>query len=537
MASSKRYFQLTSDILLEYNYTTTEALLKNESGDRSDVSIDLRGKDRMTVVGNGYDNGTYFYVNTSDDDEEEMKKIYADQSNFVIPINSSHTKFIKYNNYNKSKGTYTKYSNSKFELKPFVADGEVKDGVIDIEDDDCDIVFDKIRLHFTSKNFMGNYNGVIIQAYIYDRFTKKINLMSFEISRQAHYILNPEPMLLNQKMYTTYIDAKIVSTDCLLYYIDKQNKKITNDSVNSDSDDDIDKYIGTRHLLNHIIDYRDGNGDGNILRNSTINFEIYGIKGSYENSGYEAYTCERLNSVVVKNKDSYDCVGVEIKEAEDGDYYVIKATTTTNRFNKFSNFIKSLSETYESYLIMHELTLTEYFVNQFNQLRSEITHREQYLINAAKNGDDENAYELNSDELDDEFLYRPICKYGSRCVKFTITDVLKIVDTYSNTTIVKTGKCDCTNPYKYGKHMNKIYLGEVPSQINVYNKRSTTLKDEDIESITFGTNPNYIKIDSTNSTNGSSSSSGGVQLVTTNVGITAFCETTDIRVTVTDMVK
>lgn len=527
MASSKRYFQLTSDILLEYNYTTTEVLKKGESGNKTDVSIDLRGEDRMTVVGNGYDNGTYFYVNTSDTDDEETKKIYADQSNFVIPINSSHTKFIKYNNDNKSTGSYTKYKNSKFKLKPFVADGEdYNDGVIDIEnikDEDCDIIFDKIRLHFTSKNFMGDYNGVIIQAYIYDRFTKKINLMSFEISRHAKYKLNTEPMLLNQKMYTTYIDAKIVSTDCLLYYIDTQNKEIEN------------KSIGTRHLLNHIINYKDGNGDGNILRNSTINFEIYGIKGSYENSGYEAYTCERLNSVVVKNKDSYDFVGVEINEAEDGDYYVIKATA--DGYGNFSDFIKSLSETYESYLIMHELTLTEYFVNQFNQLRSEITHREQYLINAAKNGYDENAYELNSDELDSNFLYRPICKYGSRCVKFTITDVLKIVDTYSNTTIVKTGKCDCTNPYKYGKHMNKIFLGDVPSQINVYNKRSTTLKDEDIESITFGTNPNYIKIDSTDSTNGSSSGSGGVQLVTTNVGITAFCETTDIRVSVTDMVK
>lgn len=525
MASSTRYFQLTSDILLEYNYTTTGVIENGEVGDVSDKVIDLRGKDRMTVVGNGYDNGTYFYVNTTSSDDDETRKIYADQSNFVIPINNSHTKFIKYNNYNKSKGTYTKYANSKFKLKPFFVDNEEKDdGVINV-DKDCDIVFDKIRLHFTSKNFMGSYNGVIIQAYIYDRFTKKINLMSFEISRQTHYTLNPEPMLLNQKMYTTYIDAKIVSTDCLLYYIDKKNKKIT---------ENIDDVVGTRYLLNHIIDYENGNGDGNILRNSTINFEIYGIKGSYENSGYEAYVCERINSVVVKSKDSYDSVGVEVKEAEDGDYYVIKASITDKRFDTFSDFIKSLSETYESYIIMHELTLTEYFVNSFNQLRSEITHREQYLINAAKSEDDENSYEINSDELDKDFLYRPICKYGSSCVKFTITDVLKIIDTYSNTTIVKKGKCDCNNPYKYGKQMNKIYLGEVPSQINVYNKRSTTLKDEDIDSITFGTNPNYIKINSGDSTDGSG---GGVQLVTTNVGITAFCETTDIRVTVTDMVK
>lgn len=525
MSNSTRYFQLTSDILIEYNYTTTDVITKDaQAGDCSDVLIDLNdenlnsGNESITVLKNDYDNSVYFYVTDihnpvnaeSKSYKDGIKSIYADRRNFVTPINKSLTKFVKYNR--EYRSSYIKYGNSSIKLKPYMREGESDNGIININED-CDIIFDKIRFHFTSRNFMGNYDGIIIQAYVYNNYKRKIELLSFTINRFDNLCLNAEPMLINQKLYTLYIDAKIVSTEGLLYKMDKKNE------------------------YNPLLDYiTDRNSSERLLKNSPIVFELFGINSSFDIVSHEAYNCEKISTVTVPSKDSFDGVSVDINEADDGDYFIIKPDVQNTGYEYFSDFINSLTEDPETYIILHELSLTEYYLDASNNPRQEVTHREHYMINAGvydgnENDEQESSISKINDELDKNFLYRPICKHSDTCVKFTITDVLKIIDTYNNTTIVKKSTCDCSHPYRYGKKLNQIYLGEVPAQINVYNKRSN-LRDEDIETINFSTNPNLITV-----RREGSDSNGGINIQTSSIGITAFCETTKIRLMVTDLLK
>lgn len=491
MSNSTRYFQLTPDILLEYNYTTTSIITEEEQkGDVSDREIDLQmteeNEETLTVINNNNDSNTYLYLNDK----------ITGRDNFVMPLNKSYTKFVLYNR-KSINGDYDKYQNDTLVHNPYGDNSE--NGEISIQQD-CDIVVDKIRLHFTSRNFFGEFEGLILQAYIYDNLKNKIDLLSFRINRFQNLILNAEPLLINQKLYTTYIDFNIISTECMLYFGDKNNYK---------KDNYMDSY-GT--LLHYIL-----GDDRKLMKNTPIMFNIIGIKNSFESKSafsHEFYNCEVINEIIVPSKDSYNEVFVDISEAEDGDYFKIKAKA--KGYGNFAEFIKTLSETPESYIILHELFLTEHYVDSNNHLNQEVTHREHYMINAAI--DENNEMKINSGALNEDFLYRPICKYGGRDVCFVITDVLKIVDTLSNTTIVKKSSLRYNKPYKYGKHLNKIYLGEVPSQINVYNKRSNIM-DEDIDKVVIS----------------SSHSGDGINIQTNEIGIVAFCETSNIRITTADV--
>ena len=47
------------------------------------------------------------------------------------------------------------------------------------------------------------------------------------------------------------------------------------------------------------------------------------------------------------------------------------------------------------------------------------------------------------------------------------------------------------NPKKYGKRMNKIYLGEIPSKVNVYNKKP----DVDTDGVKIINSSSNVKIE------------------------------------------
>lgn len=480
MAESTRYFQLTQDILVEYNYTTPN-ILNNQLGDVSDKLVDLKNLSIMTLD-NEYDGTKYFCIKDS-----AKSGIYADKSRFVVPINKSKTKFVKY-----SSGDYTYQDKDKLKYKDW------ESGLSDV-----DIVYDRVRLHFTNRNFMGDYDGLILQGNIYRTDKSKVSLFSFYINRLDSVSINENPMIINQKLYTTYIDFKLPSVESLLTVNDDAHKWLRDVVLNE--------------------------GTFSLMKNSSISFDIYGIKSTYDSRNFNSnntykyiceYNCEQLNSIRIPSKDSYDELSVSIKEAYDGDYFVINTLVSSGE--SLSDFLYNYTDNPESFIILHELSLTEYYVDNYNKLRSNVTHKEHYMVNAAIDRDGEIV--INEEGLDSDFLYRPICRYGSKCIRFTIEDSLKIIDTLNNTTIVKKSSIDYDKPYKYGKHMNKIFLSEMPMNVNVYNKRNNQddsvvgVNDEDI---------NFIKIPG-----GNSSENAVVKVENHQHSIVAFVESANIGVSI-----
>lgn len=435
---STRYFQLTPEILIEYKYTNLE-VGSGQTGDVSNYIVDV-GKKPASIIDSKYDFSKNFILNES-------------LSKFVLPTNMSESKFIQcsYESGSSKKFIWdilsNNISNKSLELK---------------KENDKDIIFDNFRVHFTSRNAFGEYDGIIIKGVIYDNNKNKICLLSHCIKKTDSVVINHSPMLINQKLYTTYLDFKIPSVSAML---------------------NVPEFGGESNLLENIFPTY------GIMNNTPLIMSIYGIKSIVDYNNFEYYNTEQLNNISIPSYDSYNNLSIELKEADDGDYFEI-FPKVNNGSVSFSDYIYNISnERPDTIIVLHELALIEYYIDNLNQIKSEVTHREHYIVNAASI---EDGNEINEDDLDKIMTYRPILMHSGKIVKFIIEDQMKIVNTLDNTTIVKTGSMEYTkNPGKYGKRMNKIYLGEIPAQVNVYNKN----QDIDTDNIKITNSGSNVKIE------------------------------------------
>ena len=427
--TSTRYFQLTNDILLEYTYNYQ--------------TIDLGGKNKILTVTPELESYNYFCMQ---DVKQNVTNIKPD--NILLPTNSSFTKFVK-----------LYYKDNPYALANIKDDYDLKEHYsINLPQENPDlglpsnrvitkVDFDRIKIHFTGGNYFGDYESLLIDAFIYGTNNHKTSLASFLIQRTDNVKLNNNPMLLNQKLYTTYLEYFIPS--------------IT--SISSE--------------LN-ILNYENVlfGKDNKTIQNTPLSVNIYGVKQSYFNYSFNYFNVEKLNNIIIPNSDLFANIYIDIKEATDGDYFVIN--TKVSNFDTLSAYINSITDTPEAYIILHELTLKEFYTDMYNKVHSVETHKEHYMVNAASYNEDEKL-EINEGAIDNSMYYRPICLTSDRCVRFEIKDVMKLINTKDNTTVVKEGTLMYNKPAKYGKQMLKLHLGELPAQVNVFNKRS----DENIDTI------------------------------------------------------
>lgn len=425
MSDSTRYFQLTPDILVEYSYNYSSSFY-NQTGDATDHILDL--KNDSGVISNGYcATRTFLYGKTKD--------------RFVQPINKSESKFIQCIQDNSSIWDY----NTDFGYEGLTSENE-----------DNDILIDSFKLHFTSRNYFGDYDGLIITVNIYDKIKNKIGILSHYIKRTDDPEINHNPVLINQKLYTTYKEFEIPSINGIY-------------DASSDSED-------TSSKLTSLLSPHYG-----IMENTPVIMSIYGVKSTYSNNGIEYYNTEKINSIFIPIEDKSYRLEVKCIEAWDdntdmigGDYFKIYPEIDGGNVS-FSDYIYKISDGRpENYIVFYELSLVEHCDD-----KDVVTHREQYIINAGQHSDtDDEKYKSNEAELDSIMYYRPIVINSNRIVSFSINVNLNIINTLDNTTIVKrTSLRYETNPKKYGKYMSRIYLGDVPSKINVYNKKPDIDRD------------------------------------------------------------
>jgi hypothetical protein len=452
MSDSTRYFQLTPDILMEYNYNNITSAYE-QSGNAEHI-VDL-GDDEAYIINNGFCSTRTFMW-------EKQK------NHFVLPINKSESKFIQCVNDESSIWDRS----SDFGCEPFLRQLSVQ------YDYDNDILRDTFRLHFTSRNYFGDYDGYILTINIYDNVKNKIGLMSYYIRRTDDPTIDANPILINQKLYTTYQDFSVVNIAAIL------------------KADTLINILPGEKKLNKMLSPKYG-----IMENTPVMMSIYGVKSTYENNGFEYYNTEKLNTIYIPIEDKFQEINVEIKEATDGDYFKIYPVVN-NKTVSFSDYINTISDGRpEIYIVFYELTTEEFYVNSnSNIINTDITHREQYIINAAQQISDNGntVLEINERELDGIMYYRPVIIHGSNIVKFTINVKLYIVNTYDNTTIVKRASLsypdnleDKGSAQKYGKRMNRIYLGEVPTKVNVYNKKP----DIDVDGLKLTNASSNVKIE------------------------------------------
>ena len=459
MADSTRYFQLTPDILVEYNYYD----ISNIQEQAGDVEYMIDFDDAAYVVKNSYcSTNTFFWT------EQE--------NGFVVPVNKSESRFVqckKDHNYiwNGADLNIRRSANPIFQS---------------VDNTDHDLLCDSFRLHFTSRNYLGNsnYDGFILTVHIYDKIKNKVGLLSQYIRKtdEKLFHINENPMLINQKLYTLYMDFTLPNAYALL------NWKLVDTATNH-----------SESILKEVLFKYD------MMDNSPVIMSIYGVKSINVQNNYEYYNSEKLNSIYIPIIDKSNGLSIQINEAEDGDYFEIYPQLN-NKNVSFSDFIYNISidengeDRSEYYIVFHELTLTEHYTDYTNALHNDVTHREQFIINAThKISNDGNVdTEISESELERKIFYRPVLRKTGKDMSFTIDVKTYIINTFDNTTIVIRGSLDYPDPNKpeqsikkYGKKMNKIYLGEVPAKVNVYNRKP----DIDIDGVKITNASSNVKIE------------------------------------------
>ena len=441
MADSKKYFQLTPEILVEYNYNDI-----NSANDQSGEANLGDTKKKAEIIHNGFCSTSTFLLS-------------QDKEHFVLPINKSESRFIQYYNGKNNLGSWHSDFHSTL-VSQSSGNSDNNDGIL----------IDTFKLHFTSKNYFGDYDGFIISVNVYDKIKNKVGLLSYYIKRTDNIKLNDSPVLINQKLYTTYLEFTIPSVSALVHSVELK-----------------EELPGEDHLVGKLFSHQ-------IMDNTPIIMNIYGVKSTYKDNGYEYYNTEKISSIFIPIVDKSNHIQVKVEKATDGDYFVIYPVVDNNRVS-FSDYIYNLSEGHpEQYIVFYELKVYEYPVVNTRNINDGkiITHREQYIINAGKN-DDENGDIINEEELDGIMYFRPVLRYSALNATFTIDVNMNIINTLDNTTIIKKSSLSVSeeDAKKYGKRMNRIYLGEIPSQINVYNKKP----DIDTDGIRLTNASSNVKIE------------------------------------------
>lgn len=432
MANSTRYYQLTKDILLEYVYVDTNSDL---TGDARDRVVDLTSGNKMYVVDDNFDGKRYLFYR----DNRNDNKVGHNYGNLVVGLNRNDTKFVKVESETAraANGEFQKYNkvyNSDFETKEMTFEGN----------NTGDVFFDKCILHFTGSNYFGDYDSLIFQALVNDIDGSKISLASILFKRTDFVDLNDKPLLINQRLYTTHISFRIPSVNFMFTQQGKPfMKKISRVSV------------------------------GRIERDAPVEFNVLGVKGTYNTGGFTFFNTIQLNSINVPYFDSYKKVTINIEEADDGDYFKIYANVNNGGTNSmsFSDYMYTMDANPSNYIIMHEINLYENCNLSDNIPKRIKTHSQYYLVNMSAHEDD--------NEIDDVIIYRPVCLYSNFDESFEIEDVLRIINTEDNTTIVKRSSISSTAEqlHKYGRRMGNIFTDTNPVNINVFNKRN----DEDLD--------------------------------------------------------
>lgn len=495
-----QYFELTPEILLEYIYEGDPKLDEDKiKGNVKDIYDDETST--MLLKSNAFGSKYLCFKNES----EGLDSI----SNLVLPLNNTETQFViaksKYQNFYSKINVSNRYLTRAG--SGYVYEDTNYDAAIKETGESCDVKYDKCIIHFTSRNYFGSYDSLIFQTYAYMSNKAKLYLSSFLFKKTSNLELKSEHLLYNEKLYTTQVEFDIPSVFAIFnpnQYDDGEGQKKFNEALKSQGVE--------------------------LLENTPIGINVYGVSGSTIGvDNYVKLKAHKIKSISVPYiYNRLDEISVKIYEANDaksredddieGDFYYIDPEMSKS-YPSFVNYIESMGEDIHAYMIMHELSLREVWVDPDGETHSEITHKEYHIIDI--NEDDED--ELISDRFDSKIKYRPICIHSGNNYVATIIDTIKIINTVDSSSYEVTGSLQIENPYKYGCKLKRLNIkNESRPIVNVYNKKVSDEKNAGINGTGSGSILGLNK-------------SRGFVVENMSQNITSFIECTNIGVSIVEL--
>ena len=285
---------------------------------------------------------------------------------------------------------------------------------------ELDVAYDKIKIHFVAGfNFEG-FDGIVFEALAPRRDSVMLNLSSINFLKTDTPTFNPEPLLIADKLYATFIEWRVPS----LYYM---NNLFSAAQPNG-------------------VAYKITEGQG-FLSTPPITLRASGIYETIVENAYSFYEMQEINSASILSRDIYDNLYAQVVQSDNGDYFELSGQVTGSTF---SNFIAQLNSSGGQYVVFHEISVTEQVGQVFTQTSFQVITQDT--------------------EFDEPVLFRPIIKNANKAVSFSINYVLRLYNKADATQIIKNAKLTSFEPQVYGPNMIQVNLGVVPTVANVYNQ-------------------------------------------------------------------
>tara|TARA_R100000544_G_C2226689_1_gene61278 strand:+ start:14 stop:1384 length:1371 start_codon:yes stop_codon:yes gene_type:complete len=389
---SSRFIQISPQILIEYIYT-----------DQANPTTFNTATTPIELMRDGHTTGTYFF-NT--DSVSAIMGNYRDIS--AASITETNTQYVSLD---------TSIGVPYNDFDPLLTDSAQ---LLQTFSPQLDVAYDKMKIHFVAGfNFEG-FDGIVFEALAPRRDSVMMNFASINFLKTDTPVFNPDPLLLADKLYATYIEWRVPS----LFFM---NNLFTKADTNG-------------------LAYKITEGSG-FIGTPPITLRATGIYETIVENAYSFYNMEEINSVSILARDIYSNLYAVVKEADDGDYFTLHGEVTGS---SLSNFIAQLNSSGGNYVVFYEISVVEQVGTVFSTTSTQVF---------TQNGD-----------FDEPILYRPIIKNANTAVSFSINLSMRLFNKADSTQIIKNAKLTSFDAQRYGKQMLTLNLGVVPTVANVYNQ-------------------------------------------------------------------
>ena len=308
MAASSKYLQLSSSVLMEYQYADQSNLPAHER---------QTSAANFWKMANGY-TGVDYIMN--DDNSESLTGNVRDRSAVLIDQTVGRYSYMNIDGINVYNDVDPELTDTiNLPNNPTVSDN---------------VVYDKVKLHFTQGfNFEQN-EGLILEISIETAQSQKLILTSQAfIEEDVHAQLNSAPFLFGGKSYTSYIEFEIPAPFNLIE--DHRIKYVQGGDAN------------TAAYLISPVGY-------NTTTPINVKFgfidEVSVVNGNtFFNSYYQ-------QDVVLSKTDQFSSITASVAEAGDGDYYELQPLSNGQNID---NFIIGLNNSGGDYIILHDIAVFE----------------------------------------------------------------------------------------------------------------------------------------------------------------------------------
>lgn len=424
MATSSKYIQVSSSVLMEYIYSDQDVI--NDPGNEFRISTTTAPILKMS---NGHSN--------------EDQILNADSSEIIqdgLPIGTSNVR-------NRAFAAILPYKGASLDINKLVFYNDYDPLLTSTPN--LPIVFtnpqapvyDTIRLHLIQGfNFEDNF-GLVLSVKCKKKDDTNLVLANYSYNKEdsSFEVINPNPFFFGGKVYSSYVELRVLSLYNLIY----------------------DYWLGV--LSGDTVVERITNFNG-VMRNQLLSVYFAFVESREINDEQEYLSIFDTKAIDLPVRDQFASISAFIEESTDGDYIEFYATYGGSIIE---NYILDLNNSGYDFILLHDLTISEYVYDNTSSTYSWIKT------------DDLQISQL--DEYDRPNLYRPIIKNNS-AIAYKIDYVVRLYNRQDNSQVWKTSSLISQSAAKYGRKLKSIALGTNPIQTKIYNQN--VIKDIQINRIT-----------------------------------------------------